>query len=87
MSKTWHKATVNDLPRVIEPGYPSVLIDAGTVIEVTKLDDFHYQTRCGRTISSANVELGESWVEFGEGAQIESIGFIADQFFPPHLVI
>lgn len=87
MSKTWFKATVNDNPHVIEPGYPSPVLDAGTVIEVTKLDEYHYVTRCGRTISSANIDLGESWIEFNEGSQIESVGYIADQFFPQHLVI
>lgn len=41
----------------------------------------------GETIAKGKVTILESWVEFNEGSQIESVGFIADQFFPQQIVI
>lgn len=41
----------------------------------------------GYAVAKGKVTILESWVEFNEGAQIESVGFIADQFFPQQTVI
>lgn len=76
--KTWFKATVARTAHVPEAEARGVA--AGDIIEVTQAaEGGDFITADGKVFHAAHLILGESWVEFGAGARIESTGLQAEQ--------